>query len=78
MDKVKQFFPISVKGADVKSLVISISVYLVVGFVGGLVIGLLGVIPLIGWLFGIIGWLLDIYCLVGIVLAVLYFLGVLK
>ena len=78
MDKVKQFFPISVKGTDVKSLIVAIIIYLVVGFVGGLIIGLLGAIPLVGWLFSIIGWLLDIYCLVGIVLAVLYFLGVLK
>lgn len=78
MDKVKKFFPFSVKGTDVKSLVISIIIYIVIGFVGGLIIGLLGAIPLIGILFSIVGWVLDIYCLVGIVLAVLYFLGVVK
>lgn len=78
MDKVKKFFPFSVKGTDIKSLVISIIIYIVIGFVGGLIIGLLGAIPLIGILFSIVGWVLDIYCLVGIVLAVLYFLGVVK
>lgn len=78
MDKVKKFFPFSVKGTDIKSLVISIIIYIVIGFVGGLIIGLLGAIPLIGLLFRIVGWLLDIYCLVGIVLAVLHFLGVVK
>ena len=37
MDKVKKFFPFSVKGTDVKSLVISIIIYIVIGFVGGLI-----------------------------------------
>jgi len=78
MDKVKKFFPLSVRGADVKALVISIVIYVVVAFVAGLVLGLLGAIPLLGWVFRIISWLLDLYCLVGIVIAVLHFLGIVK
>ena len=44
----------------------------------GLVLGLLGAIPLLGIIFRIIGWVVDIYCLVGIVLVVLDYLKVLK
>lgn len=78
MDKVKKFFPLSGRGTDVKTLIISIVIYVVIAFVCGLILGLLGAFPLIGWLFRIIGWIIDLYCLVGIVLTVLNFLGVLK
>ena len=78
MDKVKKLFPYSAKGTDVKSLVISIIIYIVVGLVAGIVLGLLSAIPLLGIIFSIIGWIIDLYCLAGIVLAVLYFLGVIK
>ena len=78
MDFLKKFFPWSFKANDVKALVIAIVIYIVIGFVGGLVIGLLGAIPFIGWLFRIVGALLDVYTLVGIILAVLVFAKVLK
>ena len=78
MDTLKKFFPHAFKAADVKSLVISIIIYLVIGFIGGLIIGLLSAIPFIGWLFSIVGALVDLYTLVGIILAVLFFAKVLK
>ena len=78
MDKLKKIFPYSFGAAGVKALVIKIVVYIVVGFVVGLVLGLLGAIPLLGIIFRIIGWVVDIYCLVGIILAVLDYMKVLK
>ena len=78
MDTLKKFFPHAFKATEVKALVISIIIYLVIGFVGGLIIGLLSAIPLIGWLFSIVGALLDLYTLIGIVLAILVFVKVLK
>ena len=78
MDIIKKLWPWALKAADVKSLVITIVVCIVADFVCGLVIGLLSAIPLIGVLFSIVGWVVGVYFLVGIVLAVLNFLGVLK
>ena len=78
MDFLKKYFPHAFKATEVKALVISIIIYLVIGFVGGLIIGLLSAIPLIGWLFSIVGAPLDLYTLVGIILAVLVFAKVLK
>ena len=78
MDTLKKFFPHAFKAAEVKDLVIAIIIYLVIGFVGGLIIGLLSAIPFIGWLFSIVGGLLDLYTLIGIILAVLVFAKVLK
>lgn len=78
MDLLKKFFPWSFKANDAKALIIAIIIYIVIGIVGGLIIGLLSWIPLIGWLFSIIGSLLDLYTLVGIILAILFFAKVLK
>lgn len=78
MDTIKKLFPYSFKANSVKDLIVTIVVYLIADLVCGLVIRLLGGLPLIGWLFGIVGWVAGIYFFVGIVLAVLNFLGVLK
>lgn len=78
MDILKKWFPWSFRANDVKSLIISILIYIVIGIVGGLIISLLIWVPLVGWLLGLVGGLLDLYTLVGIILAILEFAGVLK
>ena len=78
MEQLKKFFPWSFKALDVKALVIAIIIYVVIGFIGGLIIGLLALIPVIGLLAGIVGALLEIYTLAGIILAILVFAKVLK
>ena len=42
------------------------------------VIGLLAKLPLIGWLFGLLGGLVGLYATVGIIVAILVFFKVLK
>lgn len=78
MDMVKKYFPQAFKANDVKSLIIALLIYAVIAFVGGLVIGLLGIIPITGFIAGVLGWLLEIYCTIGIILAILVFLKVVK
>ena len=79
MDLLKTFFPISFKYADsVANLIIGILIYLVGGAIAGAVIGFLTGLPLIGWLFGIVGSVLGIYSIAGIVIEVLVFLNILK
>ena len=78
MDMVKKYFPQAFKANDVKSLVIALLIYAVIAFVGGLILGILGVIPVIGFIANVIGWLLEIYCTVGIILAILAFLKIVK
>lgn len=78
MDIIKKFFPQAMQANDVKGLLIAVLIYAVVNFVGGLVLGLLDAIPLVGFVFGIIGWLLSIYCAVGIVVAILVFFKIVK
>lgn len=81
MDALKKFFPLSyqsVKKEDTKSLIVAIVIYIVVALVAGLVLGLLGKIPLIGWIFRLVSWLIRVYCIAGVVLAILYFLNIVK
>ena len=79
MDMLKKIFPFSnVKEKDVKALVISIVIYIVASAVINFVLSLIGKLPLVGIVTDIVGWAVGVYCLVGIVLAVLNFLNALK
>ncbi len=72
MGSIKEFFPIGkqVRPRDGQSLLIAIVIYIVVAAVVGLANAVLGRIPLIGWIIGVLSWLIGLYCLVGIILAV--------
>ena len=78
MDMIKKFFPQAMQASDVKGLIIAILIYALVNLVGGIVLGLLDAIPLVGFVFGILGWALGIYCAVGIIVAILVFLKIVK
>ena len=78
MSFLKKYFPFSFGISEVAKLVISIIIYVVIGIIGGAIIGFLSGIAVIGWLFAIIGSLLEVYVVVGIVLAVLDFLKIIK
>ncbi len=83
---LKKYFPYSYKSKSLGGLIVSIITYLVIGLLAGLAIWLAtlltGWIPviggIIGWLLGIVASLVEVYNVVGIVLAVLVFLKVLK
>lgn len=76
MDLIKKIWPtpFKVKKGDVVSLVIQLVILLLICVVGGFVIGLLSGLPLIGWLFSLIGGLIDLYGLIGIILSILKFI----
>ena len=75
MDILKKFFPYSFGAKDIAALVTKIIVYIVVALVAGIVLWLAGAItgwiPLlgavIGWILKIIGWIVEAYVVVGIV-----------
>lgn len=70
--------PVEKAVENVTDLVVSLLIYIVVGAVAGVVLGFLGGIPVVGLVFQLIGTVLSLYTTVGIVLAVLVFLDVLK
>lgn len=78
MDILKSLFPWSFKNKTMKDLIVSILIYMAINIVGGLVFGLLSAIPLIGFVFSLLGGALGIYTLAGVILASLHFFGLLK
>ena len=79
MDTLKKFFPFSFgEKKDVAALVINIVIYVVVGFVAGLLIALLSHIPVLGWIISLLGGAIDLYVTAGIVFSVLHYVKVLK
>ena len=79
MDTLKKLFPLSFKYVkSVSDLVIGILIYLVAGIVGGVVIGITALIPIVSILAGLVGGLLDLYVVAGIVILVLVYCKVIK
>ena len=76
MDKLLPYFPLSasVSPGDVKSLIVSLVIDLVVCAVMGILQTVLGGIPLAGVLIRIVCWLLGFYCVAGMAVSVLQFL----
>jgi hypothetical protein len=68
-----KFFPVnnSIQKNQATSLVIAIAIYIVASVVVGFVLGILSVIPVLGTILSLIGYLFEIYCLVGIILGIL-------
>lgn len=76
---MKQYFPLSFKFSNsVLNLIIGIVIYIVVGAIGGVAIAIVGAMPIIGIIAWVLGLALDIYVVVGIVLLLLAFFGVVK
>lgn len=79
MDALKKYFPFSfTEKKDVVALVINVILYLIVGALIGIIIKLLAWIPILGWIIGIAGGLVDLYVLIGVVLSFLDYFKVLK
>lgn len=78
MDTLKKFFPFSFGAKDVAELVVKIIIYVVAGAVIGFLLSIIGKIPLIGIITGLIGTLVGIYTTAGIVIAILDYCKVFK
>ena len=73
-----KYFPISARAKDLGGLLVSILIYIVVGFLIGLGLKVLSILPLIDILLSIIGWVVELYIAVGVVVAILVFLKIVK
>ena len=78
LNALKPYFPHAFKANSVKALIIGLLVYAVIVLVVDVVQFFLGWIPIVGWLLGIIAWLINIYAVVGVILAILVYLKVVQ
>ena len=73
-----KYFPISARAKTLGGLLVSILIYIVVGFLIGLGLKILAILPLIDILLSIIGWIVELYIAVGVVISILVFLKIVK
>lgn len=86
MDTLKKIFPRAFKTDSVGALVVNIIVFVVIGVIASILLGLTGLISgwipgvglLVAWLIGIAGTIVDLYVVIAIVLSILNFLKILK
>lgn len=78
MDILKKYFPHAFKATELTAFIITLIIYVLIDVVCGFVIGLLAKIPVLGIIFGLLGSLVGLYALVGVILAILVFVKVLK
>lgn len=78
METLKKFFPHAFKATELGAFIVTLIIYILIEVVCGFVIELLTKLPIIGVIFGLLGSLLGLYVFVGIVLAILVFVKVLK
>ena len=72
MEVLKRYFPFSFKEkSDLRGLLINVLLYLAAAAIIGVFIGIFSGVPVINWIFGIIGALVEIYVVSGILLSVL-------
>ena len=78
LSSLRKYFPQAFASRDVRSLVITLITYAIFSFLAGIVLGLLSGIPILGIIFSVIGLMVELYCVAGIVLAILVFLKVVQ
>ena len=80
MDMLKKLWPtpFSIAEKNVVSFLVQLLIFVIVCAVVGWLISVLAGIPVLGIVFSLVGALLEIYGLVGIVLCILKFLGLVK
>ena len=80
MDFLKKAWPtpFKIKDKDVVSFLIQLIIFIVICAVVGFLIGILAKLPIIGIVFSLVGGVVELYGLIGIVLCVLKFLGLVK
>ena len=78
MDMLKKLWPTPFKIAEknVVSFLVQLVIFVVICAVVGWLVSILAGVPVLGIVFSLVGALLEIYGLVGIILCVLKFIGI--
>lgn len=80
MDFLKALWPTpyKIRERDFASFIVQLVVFVVACAVVGVIIGICSFIPILGIIFWIVGGLVELYCVIGVVLCFLQYLGALK
>ena len=72
MKSLKIYFPFAfTEKKDIMALVVNVVLHIVAGWAAGIVLGIIGILPIIGLLAGLAGAVVELYLLVSMILSVL-------
>ena len=75
---MRDLFPFSYRVCSFKEFLITMLSYIVLDCICSILFSILVKLPLIGGVFGLIGWVLGVYFIIGMVIAILVFLNIIK
>ena len=78
MNLLRKCFPYSFGVETLKDLIMTVIAYFLAVLLFGFLLGFLSKIPGVGFVFSLLMFVLDLYCYVGVVLAILRCLKILK
>ena len=79
METLKKYFPLSFKEkGEITRLFVDILLYLAMAVAAGLVMSIFSGVPVLNWLFYLVGAVTEVYVVSGIVLAVMDYLKIAK
>lgn len=78
MDLLRKYFPYSFGVETLKELIVTIIAYILTGLLIGLLLGFLSHISVVGFVFLLLIYLLDLYCGIGSIFAIVRFVKVLN
>ena len=77
MNSYKKYFPLAfTEKKDIMAVVANVALHIVAGWIAGIVLGIVGILPVIGLLAGLAGAAAELYLLVSMVLSVLDYLKI--
>ena len=72
-DQNEKIFPLSARVSNIGSMGTAILIYLAISIFSGALWGIVSVVPLLGPLLSLMVQMINLYCLAGIVTAVLFY-----
>ena len=77
MNSLKIYFPLAfTEKKDIMAVVANVALHIVAGWIAGIVLGIVGILPVIGLVAGLAGAAAELYLLVSMVLSVLDYLKI--
>ena len=80
MDFLRKLWPtpFKIQEKNIVSLIVQLVIFVLIVAVVGWLFSILAGIPIIGVIFGVLGSLIGLYNMIGIILCILKFLGIVK
>ena len=79
MEVLRKLYPYSFQcKGELKKLVLTVVAYVVINAIIGLVLSVLGAVPILGLIFDVLGWFIGLYFIVAVITAIMSYFNILE